>query len=142
MISTKATIIEEGDQVCYFPSQDLIYMPDRRRSAGTEVISAANGFCATLCHELVHWSVAKFRLARNLTGRFGNEAYAIEGLVAELGSAFLRADLSLSELARVDHASYIKNWFTVLKNDKKAIFAAASKASQAADYLQAFETVT
>ena len=50
---------------------------------------------ATLCHELMLWSGAKSRLARGLTGRFGNEAYAIEELVAELGSAFFCADLSL-----------------------------------------------
>lgn len=60
---------------------------------------------------------------------------AIEELVAELGSAFLSADLDLTPELREDHASYIENWLRVLKNDKRAIFTAASHAQRAADYL-------
>ena len=77
-------------------------MPERLRFTGTEMISAAEGFYATLCHELGHRAGAKSRLARDLTGRFGNEAYAIEEMVAELGSAFLCADLGLSKEPRID----------------------------------------
>lgn len=35
----------------------------------------------------------------------------------------------------VDYALYIKNWLTVLKSDKKAVFTAASKASEASNWL-------
>jgi len=55
--------------------------------------------------------------------------------VAELGAAFLCADLGISVTPRHDHAAYIDNMLQVLKADKKAIFAAASKAAQASDYL-------
>lgn len=87
----------------------------------------------------MHWSGAKKRLDRDLTGRFGSESYAIEELVAELGSAFLCGDLGIAPDPRADHACYIKNWLSVLKSDKKAIFTAASKASEAANWLLALE---
>jgi len=61
----------------------------------------------------------------------------MEELVAELGAAFLCADLGISDAPRADHAQYLDNWLRVLKADKKAIFTAASKASQAVDFLTA-----
>jgi len=133
--ATKAIIEEGGELACYVPSQDVIRMPDRRRFTGTQTSSPAEAYYSTLCHELVHWSGAKPRLDRDLANRFGGEAYAMEELIAELGAAFLCGDLGLTQEPRIDHASYIKNWLTVLKNDKKAIFTAASKASQASNFL-------
>jgi antirestriction protein ArdC len=133
--ATGATIREEGMRACFIPSLDEIHMPERRRFTGTETISAAESFYATLCHELVHWSGAKPRLDRDLSGRFGSEGYAMEELVAELGAAFLCSDLKITPETRADHAQYIANWLRVLKSDKKAIFTAASKASEAAKWL-------
>ena len=133
--ATGATIREEGMRACFIPSLDEIHMPERRRFTGTETISAAESFYATLCHELVHWSGAKPRLDRDLSGRFGSESYAMEELVAELGAAFLCSDLKITPETRRDHAQYIANWLRVLKSDKKAIFTAASKASEAARWL-------
>jgi antirestriction protein ArdC len=65
----------------------------------------------------------------------GDEGYAREELVAELGAAFLAADLGLDLEPREDHASYIACWLKVLKQDKRAIFQAAAHAQRAADYL-------
>ena len=62
----------------------------------------------------------------------------LSGYIAELGAAFLCADLDLTPEVRDDHASYIANWLAVLKNDKRAIFTAAGYAQRAADYLNAF----
>ena len=59
----------------------------------------------------------------------------MEELVAELGAAFLSADLGLTPEPREDHAAYIGHWLNVLKNDKRAIFTAASYAQRAADFL-------
>jgi antirestriction protein ArdC len=59
----------------------------------------------------------------------------MEELVAEIGAAFLCADLALTPQIREDHAPYIAGWLTVLKNDKRAIFTAAAAAQKAADYL-------
>lgn len=132
---TKAVIVEGGDKACFIPSQDMIRMPERRRFTGTQTTTPAEAFYSTLCHELVHWSGAKSRLDRDLSGRFGSDSYAVEELIAELGAAFLCGDLGLTPEPRADHACYIKNWLSVLKNDKKAVFTAASKASQAANWL-------
>ena len=60
------------------------------------------------------------------TTRFGSEGYAIEELVAELGAAFLCADLDLTLEPREDHAAHIANWLDVLKADNRAIFTATS----------------
>lgn len=59
----------------------------------------------------------------------------MEELVAELGAAFLSADLDLTPELREDHAAYIASWIKVLKDDKRAIFTAASYAQRAADFL-------
>ena len=59
----------------------------------------------------------------------------MEELIAELGSAFLSADLGLALEPRTDHAGYVENWLRVLKNDQRAIFTAASKAQAAVDWL-------
>jgi Zincin-like metallopeptidase len=66
---------------------------------------------------------------------WGDEGYAIEELVAELGAAFLCADLEITPEVREDHAAYISSWLNVLKNDKRAVFSAASHAQRAADFL-------
>ena len=60
----------------------------------------------------------------------------MEELVAEIGAAFICADIGLSPEPRTDHADYIGAWLKVLKNDTRAIFAAASQAQRAADYLR------
>jgi antirestriction protein ArdC len=133
--ATQAIIQEGGDKAYYSPSEDMIRIPDRRRFVGTETTTPAEGFYSTLCHELVHWSGAKQRLNRDLKGRFGDADYAMEELVAELGAAFLCSDLKLTQEPRTDHANYVAHWLQVLKNDKKAIFTAASKASEAANWL-------
>ena len=63
----------------------------------------------------------------------------MEELIAELGAAFLCADLGITDEPRADHAQYLTTWLSVLKADKKAIFTAASKASEAAAFLAAFQ---
>jgi antirestriction protein ArdC len=88
----------------------------------------------------VHWSGHKSRLNRDLNNRFRTKAYAAEELVAELGAAFLCANMGVQGQLR--HAGYIDSWLSLLKNDDCAIFTAAPNASQAADYLRSFsETV-
>ena len=86
-------------------------------------------------HELTHWTGIETRCNRQLGNRFGDQGYAIEELVAELGAAFLCAELGITDETRADHAQYPASWLSVLKADKKAIFTAASKASEAAAFL-------
>ena len=89
---------------------------------------------------MTHWTRHPKRLERDFgRKRWGDEGYAMEELVAELGSAFLSADLDLTPEVRADHASYIGNWLKVLKDDKRAIFTAAAHAQRAADYLNGLQ---
>lgn len=132
---TGAVIRHGGDSAYYQPAGDYIGMPDYSRFVETPAGSATEGYYATLLHELTHWTGHRDRLARNLGGRFGDGAYAMEELVAELGAAFLCADLGASNVPRADHAGYLDHWLEVMKGDKKAIFTAANKAHQAATYL-------
>lgn len=98
----------------------------------------AESYYATLAHEEIHATKHESRLARDLgRKRWGDEGYAAEELVAELGSAFLCADLNITPEVREDHAAYIGNWLAVLKGDKRAIFTAAAHAQRAADFLHA-----
>ena len=82
-----------------------------------------------------HWTGHTSRLARDLTGRFGGQAYAAEELVAELGAAFALAALGLAAEPREDHARYVAHWLGLLQGDRRAIFTAASKAQAAADWM-------
>jgi len=101
-----------------------------------DAFAQPEGYYGTLLHELVHWTSAPKRCDRTLGKRFGDNAYAAEELVAELGSAFLCADLAVtSGPPREDHASYIASWISVLKSDNRAIFRAAALAEAACKFL-------
>ena len=126
-----AKIQHGGNRAYYQPSTDSIRMPM------FEAFDYPVSYYSTLAHEMTHLTGAVSRLNRDLSGRFGNAAYAAEELVAELGAAFICADLSLSNEPRPDHAAYISSWVTVLKRDKRAIFTAAAKAQAAADWMHA-----
>jgi antirestriction protein ArdC len=69
-----------------------------------------------------------------LKKRFGSRDYAAEELIAEMGAAFLCAEFGFDGDLR--QAGYISIWIELLKSDKRAIFTAASRASQAAEYLR------
>jgi antirestriction protein ArdC len=113
----------------------MIRMPERRSFVGTTSSTPAESYYGTLFHEMTHWTGHASRCDRDFSGRFGSDAYACEELVAELGSAFLCADLLLHHDPRPDHAAYLAGWLKVLRNDKRAIFTASSKAEQACRYL-------
>jgi antirestriction protein ArdC len=128
--ATGANVRHGGDRAYYRISTDDVQLPH------FETFRDAESYYATLAHELTHWTRHPSRLNREFgRKRFGDEGYAMEELVAELGAAFVCADLDLTPEPRPDHAAYIANWLTVLKNDKRAIFTAASFAQRAADFL-------
>ncbi|MDR3471247.1 MAG: zincin-like metallopeptidase domain-containing protein [Devosia sp.] len=133
---TCAHVKHGGDRAYYQPSTDSIQMPDEGLFTGTRTISRSEGYYSTLVHELVHWSGAKHRLDREMGKRFGDHAYAAEELVAEIGAAFLCAELGITQDVRPDHAQYLANWLKLLKDDSGAIFAAAARASEAARFLR------
>lgn len=129
--ATGATIIHGGDRAYYSPASDHIAMP---HSENFETYAA---YGAVASHELTHWTGHPSRLARDLKNRFGDEQYAAEELVAELGSALVGADLGLPVTHLDNHASYIASWLRILKNDERALLTAAAKADEAASYLLA-----
>jgi antirestriction protein ArdC len=116
-----------GVRACYSPTLDFVNMPRPER------FKSQGDYYCTLFHELTHWTGHHRRLNRDFKGRFGDESYAFEELIAEMGSAFLFADLGLE--GSVQHDSYIASWLRVLKNDKKAIFKAATEASKAHQFI-------
>jgi antirestriction protein ArdC len=138
---TQAEIRHGGESACYRPEPDVILMPAREAFTGTATSDATESYYAVLFHELTHWSGHGDRLGRDLKNRFGDEAYAMEELIAELGASFLCAETTIASEPRPDHACYIANWLEVLKNDKRAIFAAARKASEATGFLIALQTM-
>lgn len=125
-----ADIWHGGNRAYYTMAEDRVQMPP------FETFRDAESYYATLAHECAHWTRHPSRLERDFgRKRWGDEGYAMEELVAELASAFLSADLDLMPEPRPDHAAYIASWLKVLKDDKRAIFTAASHAQRAADFL-------
>jgi len=125
-----ADIRHGGDRAYYAIHNDHVQIPL------FETFRDAESYYATLAHEMTHWTRHEKRLNREFgRKRWGDEGYAAEELVAELGSAFLSADLGLTPEPREDHASYIAHWLAVLKNDNRAIFTAAAHAERACGFL-------
>ena len=112
--SCGADIREGGGKAFYVPAHDYVQMPD-----------------------LCHWSGHKSRLGRDLQNAFGSKDYAFEELVAEIGAAFVGARLGIVGEHIENHAAYIASWLKALKNDKRAIFRAATLAQAAADLVLA-----
>lgn len=134
--ATGAKVRIGGDRAYYHRADDFIQLPDPGRFTGTATMSVSESFYGTALHELCHWSGAKHRLDRQFGTRFGDQAYAAEELVAEIGAAFLCAELQVTQDVRPDHAAYLGAWLRLLKSDSHAIFTAAARASEAASFLK------
>lgn len=117
-----------GERACYILKLDQVNLPR------PETFDDAGAYWATALHEATHWTGHESRCDRKLTSRFGTEAYAAEELVAELGAAFLCADLGVQ--GKLQHPQYIANWLKVLGGDKYAIFTAARLAREAVAFLR------
>ena len=129
LVATGLKVIEGGNRAYYSPSDDTIHVP------GLHQFDHASMFYGSLCHEACHATGHPDRLARDLTGRFGSNAYAAEELVAELGAAMWSAQMGMSATTRPDHAAYLSSWLDILKTDARALVTVASKAQAAVDYL-------
>ena len=135
-VHATAISVRHGSSMArYIPSQDTIEMPDQKRFVGSATSTSTETYYSVLLHELTHASGAPHRLDRQFGKRFGDKAYAMEELVAELGAAFLCAALGIANEPRQDHAAYMTSWLDVLDRDQKAIFTAASQAQKAVEFL-------
>jgi antirestriction protein ArdC len=131
---TGVSVRHGGNRAYYAPGSDHIQMPP------FEFFRDPESYYETRLHETVHATCHPSRLDRDFgRKRWGDAGYAMEELVAEIGSAFLSADLGLTPEVRADHAAYIASWLKVLKEDKRAIFSAAAHAQRAADFLHGLQ---
>jgi antirestriction protein ArdC len=131
---TGADIRHGGNQAYYACEADYVQMPPFVAFRDDE------SYYSTLGHEKIHWTKHPSRLAREFgRKKFGDEGYAREELVAEIGAAFLCCDLGITPEAREDHAAYLDHWLKVLKEDKKAVFTAAAHAQRAVDFLHGLQ---
>ena len=124
-----ADVIEGGNRACYQPATDTIHLPTLAQ------FDNAAHYYATRAHEHIHWTGHADRLDRDLTGRFGYDAYAAEELVAELGAAMWCAQTGLTTITRADHAAYLAGWLRILRSDARALVTVASRAQAAVDWL-------
>jgi antirestriction protein ArdC len=132
--NTNADVQHGGDRAYYSPLQDRIHLPNLDRFRDSD------SYYAVLLHELIHWTMRDARCPRKFRPTtFGSTNYAREELIAELGAAFLCADLQVALTPRSDHAEYIAGWLEVLRNDKRAIFQAAATAQRATDFLHSLQ---
>ena len=124
-------IHEEGDQAFYRPSADSITLPLMKQ------FKRACEYYSTIFHEMTHSTGRASRLDRlDKTAFFGTEAYSKEELIAEIGAAALVNHTGLETPESLKNsAAYIRNWLTVLKNDKRLIVSAAGKAEKAVNLI-------
>lgn len=124
-----APIVEGGSRAYYSPVTDTIHVPTLAQ------FDDAPHFYGTVAHESVHWTGHPGRLARDHGQRFGDDAYAAEELVAELGAAMWCAQAGLSAATRRDHASYLAGWLRVLRANPRHLVTVASQAQAAIDWM-------
>ena len=121
------------DKAFYSPSLDYIQVPCKEQYQHIEE------FYSTLFHEMTHSTGHKTRLDRleeSNKAHFGSENYSKEELVAEIGSATLINKLGIGTNKSFNNSTaYIQSWLRVLKNDKKFIISASSRAEKAVKYI-------
>jgi antirestriction protein ArdC len=129
----KRPVIKHGmTRAFYSPSEDYVGLPVRER------FERAEGYYATLFHELVHATGHESRLNRaSLTEKagFGSNPYCKEELIAEMGAAFLCGQAEIAERTIDNSAAYLNGWLEQLRNDRTLIVSAAAQAQKAADFI-------
>lgn len=117
-----------GSRAFYMPTTDAICLPSPER------FETAAAFVATWCHETIHSTGHKSRLARDLSGRMGSDSYAREELVAELGAFLLCRRLEVDSCSE-NHAAYMESWIRVLRESPRVLLKVLSDARKAADLI-------
>jgi antirestriction protein ArdC len=123
----------QADKAFYRPSTDTVAMPDMN------CFHDAQGFYATLFHELTHSTGHALRLNRPgimEKAAFGSDEYGKEELVAEMGTGMLCAIAGINNEQIVDNsAAYLANWLKAIKEDSRLVVLAAAQAQKAADHI-------
>ncbi|TIH11618.1 DUF1738 domain-containing protein, partial [Marinifilum sp. JC120] len=122
---------DQRDRAFYRPSSDEIHLPPHA------AFDSPDKYYSTALHELGHWTGHESRLDREF-GPFGSEIYAKEELRAEIASWMTSAEIGISHNPD-QHASYVKSWVKVLKEDPYEIVRACQSAEKIKDYTLGFE---
>jgi antirestriction protein ArdC len=131
--ATGAEIHHGGNRACYIPSKDCILLPEFNS------FKNADAYYQTAFHELAHWTGHKSRMNRSFKNRFGDHAYALEELLAEMSAGIICAMVGIETHTRMDHAKYIKGWLEALKEKPQCLVSVASRASKVVDFLLEYE---
>lgn len=125
--------VRKSNRAYYSPTTDEVVVPL------LEQFESSEEYYGTLFHEECHSTGHKSRLDRHLEdGHFGNEPYAKEELIAELGSAFLAHKCGLDcDKTFKNSTAYIQSWLQALKNDERMIVSASSHAQKAVEFILA-----
>ena len=126
-----AVYTEGHGHACYIPSRDVIELPSISQFNRDMLLE----YIPTACHESVHWSGAKSRLNRDLSGHFGDNSYAYEELIADIGAGFISQEFGQPYLFSQNNIKYIESWIKELKDKPNTLVSACSKAKVAYDYL-------
>ncbi len=125
-----------GNRACYIPADDRILIPHIAQ------FDEAAHYYSTLAHEHIHRTGHPSRINRDLTGRFGDDAYAVEELIAELSAAFTCAEVGITPAIRDDHAPYLSHWLRILRADPRTLWSIANQAQAATDHLATYSQPT
>ena len=122
--------IRQGRGAAYYSGLDFVSMPLKEDFVALGNASAEANYWATLWHEIVHWTGHPSRLNRKQHVLWGDDAYAFEELIAELGSAFLCRHLGID--GDMQHESYLESWSSRLRRSETTPFAALREAAHQA----------
>lgn len=123
-------LYDQSTAAYYAHNADSIHVPNIRDFESSEEYYAA------LFHEMVHSTMKETRLNRERGKNFGDDPYAKEELIAEIGAAILCNYVGIDPTKFMDNsAAYIAGWSKRFAQDKNLIVSAAGKAEKAVDFI-------
>jgi antirestriction protein ArdC len=125
---SKIDVRSDDGRACYVPAEDVICLPP------TRAFSNADLWAEVALHEFAHATGAQSRLGRKLSTIFGSSDYAFEELIVSLATSMVGPELGVA-VDFDNQASYIDDWLSALRTEKKTIFRAAAEAQRIADYI-------
>ena len=139
--NTKAIINHGGDRCFYKPDADYIQMVEKSQFNSTNNSTATQNYYSVLLHELTHWTGHKSRVNRDLSGTFGDDSYAFEELIAEMGAAVQCCMLGVTSKPKKESAQYIDSWKNKIKEEPDTIIKVMSAVNKAVSYLDKLQEV-
>jgi antirestriction protein ArdC len=136
---TGLIVVHGGNTACYVPALDEVRLPPVRS------FHSQYDMWATKLHECAHSTMHAKRLNRTeaYAKRWGDEAYALEELTAEIASAIMAGEtgvpMSQDPGHLQSHASYLRSWVKLIDKDPMAIFTAAKNADRICEYMLGLE---